>query len=151
MDGTQVQNRTVQNRSLPGMDCSGCSGLHDSGQHGGCSSAPSADDVDAGSMCNRQRVVGIGFRTKPGTGSSHGCVVGSFAACSKQRSEEPPFSRILDACWAEVALSHLKEAEDYASRRSKLGRGGASTLEEKPDPKGKAKAKAKALAHSDSQ
>lgn len=65
-------------------------------------------------------------------------------------SEEPPFSRILDARW-EVALSHLKEAEDYASRRSKLGRGGASTLEEKPDPKGKAKAKAKALAHSDSQ
>ncbi len=27
-------------------------------------------------------------------------------------SEEPPFSRILDARWAEVALSHLKEAED---------------------------------------
>ena len=27
-------------------------------------------------------------------------------------SEVPPFSRILDARWAEVALSHLKEAED---------------------------------------
>lgn len=57
--------------------------------------------------------------------------------------EEPPFSRILDA--------RFKEAEDYASRRSRLGRGGVATLEEKPDPKGKAKAKAKALAHSDSQ
>lgn len=65
-------------------------------------------------------------------------------------SDEPPFSRILDARWAEVALSHLREAEDYAARRSKLGRGAVVT-EEKPDPKGKAKAKAKSLATSESQ
>ena len=65
-------------------------------------------------------------------------------------SEEPPFSRILDARWAEVALSHLKEAEDYATRRGRLGRA-APLADDKPEPKVKAKAKAKSLAGQESQ
>ena len=65
-------------------------------------------------------------------------------------SEEPPFSRILDARWAEVALSHLKDAEDYASRRSRLGKT-FPAIEDKPEPKVKAKAKAKSLANQESQ
>ena len=56
---------------------------------------------------------------------------------------EVPFSRLLDPRWAEVSLAHLREAEDYLSRRTKLGKKGQ---EEDVAPKLKAKAKAKGAA-----
>lgn len=63
-----------------------------------------------------------------------------------------PFSRLLDPRWAELALSHLKDQEDYVSRRRNLGKksqvdqedGGAASP--KKAPKYKAKAKAAAAA-----
>ena len=62
---------------------------------------------------------------------------------------EAPFSRLLDGRWAEVALSHLKETEDYVARRGKLNRKGGDDKEE--SAKAKAKAKAKGSAASSSQ
>ena len=56
---------------------------------------------------------------------------------------EVPFSRLLDPRWAEVSLAHLREAEDYLARRTKLGKKGQ---EEDAAPKLKAKAKAKGAA-----
>ena len=61
---------------------------------------------------------------------------------------ESPFSKLLDARWAEVMLSHLREAEDYVQKRKNLGR---KTNEEGGQdggsrPKAKAKPKAKASA-----
>ena len=64
---------------------------------------------------------------------------------------ESPYSRILDGRWAEVALSHLKEQEDFLSKRKGLGKP-ASTKETEEDssasprrrPRPKAKAKAAA-------
>lgn len=53
---------------------------------------------------------------------------------------EAPWSRLLDPRWAEVCLSHLREAEDYLSKRSKLGKKGS---EEDSAAAAKAKAKAK--------
>eukprot|EP00435_Cladocopium_sp_Y103_P072870 s334_g41.t1 len=62
---------------------------------------------------------------------------------------EPPFSRLLDSRWAEIALGHLKDQDDYLSRRRSIGKatntkpatdGDASDLKKQ----GKAKAKAKA-------
>ena len=35
---------------------------------------------------------------------------------------ESPYSRILDPRWAEVSLSHLREQEDFLSKRKNLGR-----------------------------
>ena len=57
---------------------------------------------------------------------------------------ELPFSRLLDPRWAEVCLAHLREAEDYVGRRSKLGKKGGGDDLESPKAKGKAKAKAAA-------
>lgn len=55
---------------------------------------------------------------------------------------ELPFSKLLDPRWAEVAMSHVKDTEDYIARRSKLGRkdGGA---DQEPIPKPKPKPKVK--------
>lgn len=55
---------------------------------------------------------------------------------------EAPFSKLLDPRWAEVSLQHLREAEDYAAKRSKLGRKGATDDVDLPKPKLKPKAKA---------
>ena len=55
---------------------------------------------------------------------------------------ELPFSRLLDPRWAEVAMSHVRDTEEYISRRSKLGRkdpGGDTD----PSPKVRPKAKPK--------
>ena len=68
---------------------------------------------------------------------------------------ESPFSRLLDARWAELALGHLKETEEYVQKRTQLGKKLNnpinSTLEEEESPsprrRPKAKAKAKALAN----
>ena len=55
---------------------------------------------------------------------------------------EVPFSKLLDARWAEISLTHLREAEEYLSRRTKLGRKGGADDVDPAKPKGKAKAKA---------
>ena len=57
---------------------------------------------------------------------------------------ELPYSRLLDARWAEIALSHLRETEEYLTKRRVLNKAGAK--EESPDPKRKAKARPKAKA-----
>ena len=35
---------------------------------------------------------------------------------------ESPFSKLLDSRWAEIALGHLKDQEDYLSRRRNIGK-----------------------------
>ena len=60
---------------------------------------------------------------------------------------EQPFSRLLDPRWAEIAMAHVKETEEFVTRRQKLGKkdqgegnhGGGSG-----DTRAKAKAKTKA-------
>ena len=54
---------------------------------------------------------------------------------------ELPFSRLLDPRWAEVCLAHLREAEDYVSRRSKLERKEAETIWNPPKQKARPKQK----------
>ena len=57
---------------------------------------------------------------------------------------ESPFSRILDPRWAEVMLSHLRDAEDYVQKRRNLGKKLDETTpdkETKPKPKAKGKGK----------
>ncbi len=57
--------------------------------------------------------------------------------------------------WAEVALAHLKDQDDYIARRRNLGKKGAADQEEAPSPgpkkAAKYKAKAKAAPAADSQ
>ena len=62
---------------------------------------------------------------------------------------ESPFSKLLDARWSEVMLSHIKDAEDYDQKRRNLGR---RTAEDAPETQGgrpKAKPKPKPKAASD--
>ena len=67
---------------------------------------------------------------------------------------ESPFSRLLDPRWAELALGHLKDTEEYVQKRTQLGKKLTTTTTSNPedDPlpvprrRPKAKAKAKALA-----
>ena len=54
---------------------------------------------------------------------------------------ESPYSRLLDARWAEVALAHIKDTEDYLSRRRNIGK---LSMEEDKEKRAKAKAKGKA-------
>ena len=54
---------------------------------------------------------------------------------------EMPFSRLLDARWAEVAMAHVKDTEEYVVRRAKLGKKDPHDAEA-PTPKIKPKAKA---------
>jgi hypothetical protein len=62
---------------------------------------------------------------------------------------ESPFSKILDSRWAEVMLSHLKDAEDYVQKRKALGKKITEETEKdigrakpKPKPKGKSQSEA---------
>ena len=62
---------------------------------------------------------------------------------------ESPFSRILDGRWAEICLSHLKDTEDFLTKRKALGR-----KQEEVDPnkdKVRPKVKAKSKSTSESQ
>ena len=65
---------------------------------------------------------------------------------------ESPYSRLLDPRWCEVMLSHLRDAEDYVSKRRSLGK---KTGGDEPagggdgQPKSRPKAKAKAKAHNE--
>ena len=57
---------------------------------------------------------------------------------------ESPFSKILDPRWAEVMLSHLKDAEDYVQKRRALGKKIAEETEKDTSrPKSKPKSKGK--------
>ena len=53
---------------------------------------------------------------------------------------ESPFSRLLDGRWAEIALAHLKDTEEFVSKRRALGKREDG---DKENPKAKAKAKSK--------
>ena len=66
---------------------------------------------------------------------------------------ESPYTRLLDPRWAEVSLSHLREQEDFVTRRKNLGKAGNKKEEEDADPKKKPRPKAKqrALADGDAQ
>ena len=56
---------------------------------------------------------------------------------------EQPFSKLLDARWAEIAMAHVRETEEYIQRRSRLGkRDPAENLELAPRVKPKPKPKA---------
>ena len=73
-------------------------------------------------------------------------------------SGELPYSRLLDPRWAELALNHLKEQDDYLARRRNLGKtkglansegnedpaAGSEDPKRRPRPKAKAKASAEA-------
>ena len=58
---------------------------------------------------------------------------------------EQPFSRLLDPRWAEVAMAHVKETEEFVTKRLKLGKKDqGESADPKPKPKGKPKAGEKA-------
>jgi len=61
---------------------------------------------------------------------------------------ELPFSKLLDPRWAELALSHLKDQDDYVARRRNLGKKSQNDPEdaEVPSPKKAPKYRAKAKA-----
>ena len=65
---------------------------------------------------------------------------------------EWPYSRLLDSRWSEIAVAHLRDQDDYLSKRKNLGKSrGQATEDEEPaggglGRKAKAKAKQKALA-----
>eukprot|EP00435_Cladocopium_sp_Y103_P032833 s1777_g8.t1 len=60
---------------------------------------------------------------------------------------EPPYSRLLDQRWAEVALAYLKEQDKFVTRRKNLGKSRKEDVETESSasprkPKAKAKSKA---------
>jgi hypothetical protein len=64
---------------------------------------------------------------------------------------EPPYSKLLDSRWQEVALAHLKDTEDYLTKRKNLskqygktGKDATGDEQNDADPKRKARPKAKA-------
>ena len=56
---------------------------------------------------------------------------------------EAPYSKLLDPRWAEIALAHLRETEEYVSKRRSLGakKGALEDADPKPKPSPKAKNK----------
>ena len=64
---------------------------------------------------------------------------------------ESPYSKLLDARWAEVSLSHLREQEDFINRRKNLGKATAKKEEEDADPKKKARPRPKQKALADGE
>ena len=55
---------------------------------------------------------------------------------------DPPYSRLLDARWAEVAVAHIRETDEYLVKRGKLGK--RSTEEDVENPKRQPNPKTKA-------
>ena len=58
---------------------------------------------------------------------------------------ESPYSKLLDPRWSEIALAHLRDTEDYLTKRRGLNRkpvaeDGSPAPKRKPQPKSKAKA-----------
>lgn len=73
---------------------------------------------------------------------------------------ESPFSKLLEPRWAEVTLGHLRDQEDFLTKRRNIGKGGTKSSKEneddamksekkKPTPKAKAKANAAAEKNQD--
>ena len=63
---------------------------------------------------------------------------------------EPPFSKLLDGRWAELALAHLAETDTYLAKRKTVGRRAMDDNDTaNPTPKAKFKAKPKAKAKAD--
>ena len=62
---------------------------------------------------------------------------------------ESPFSKLLDARWAEVSLTHLREQEDFLTRRKNLGKTNLKKDDEEPDPKKKPRPRPKQKALGD--
>jgi hypothetical protein len=61
---------------------------------------------------------------------------------------EPPYSRLLDPRWGEVAMAYLREQDDFLSKRKNLGKKikKDDVEEEKDSPRSKFKPTAKAKA-----
>lgn len=66
---------------------------------------------------------------------------------------EPPFSKLLDPRWSDIAIGHLRDQEEYLSKRRNIGKFSATTKDKETeetanvwDPKKRAKAKPKAKA-----
>jgi hypothetical protein len=64
---------------------------------------------------------------------------------------EPPYSKLLDSRWQEIALAHLKDTEDYLTKRKNLnkqydrsGKERAADDSNDADPKWKVEQKARA-------
>lgn len=59
---------------------------------------------------------------------------------------EMPYSRILDSRWAELAISHLRDTDDYLQKRGQLGKKSAlsTETEDSPDPSPKRRPRPKA-------
>jgi len=58
---------------------------------------------------------------------------------------ESPYSKLLDPRWSEIALAHLRDTEDYLTKRRGLNRkpvaeDDSPAPKRKPQPKSKAKA-----------
>ncbi len=78
-----------------------------------------------------------------------------FNALSQHQSPnvldgEMPYSRLLDPRWAELAVSHIKDTDDYLLKRGQLGRRIMPTAEVEDTSERKAKAKPKAKAQPES-
>lgn len=68
---------------------------------------------------------------------------------------DSPYSKLLDSRWAEVSLAHLKDQEEYLTRRKNIGKttskAGDDTDNAAGDGKRRAKAKTKQKAASSSE
>ena len=54
-----------------------------------------------------------------------------------------PFSKLLDARWAEIALAHLRDTEDYMTKRKGLNKGQPQKEDSSPEAKRRPKARPK--------
>ena len=66
---------------------------------------------------------------------------------------EQPFSRLLDGRWADIAMAHLKDQDDYLHRRRNVGKNPKQSVDDKEEeePRRRVKPKAKAKASSSQQ
>ena len=64
---------------------------------------------------------------------------------------EPPYSRLLDPRWGEIAMAYLREQDEFVTKRKVLGKSHKKddTEEEKDSPRRKPKAKPKGKASSE--
>ena len=77
--------------------------------------------------------------------------------CPNVQDGESPFSRLLDSRWAEVTLGHLRDQEEFLTRRKNIGKNSSKTGKEESEEsvsweakrRAKAKAKTKAAAGSE--
>lgn len=85
LDGTPFQDRPVQDGGLSGVDRSGCSRLHDSGQHCRSKSTSSIDAFDAGSMRHRSWQLAFSGRTFARAATAPGCLECAQSPFCQQR------------------------------------------------------------------